>query len=60
MSTLIYHTNTAIQSYHKAACANPESFVRGGQLSDNVFFSIIISIITIILVDEGREDPNTT
>ena len=29
-------------------CADPESFVRGG-----------LNLITILLVDEGIEDPNT-
>ena len=31
------------------SCADPESFVRGGPTRTRVF-----------LVDEGREDPNTT
>ena len=30
-------------------CADPESFVRGGP-----------TLTTIFLIDEGREDPNTT
>ena len=32
-----------------AACTDPESFVRGGP-----------TFTTIFLVDEGKEDPNTT
>ena len=37
-------------------CADPESFVRGGPTlkSDNVFFYFFS------LIDEGRDDPNTT
>ena len=34
-------------------CADPETFVRGGPYSDNVVF-------LGFLVDERREDPNTT
>ena len=35
-----------------AACADPESFVRGGPILKSFFF--------VVLVEEGREDPNTT
>ena len=35
-------------SFVKSLCADPESFVRGGPT------------LTFFLVDEGREDPNTT
>ena len=34
--------------YRRNACANPESFVRGGP-----------NLITFFLVDEGMEDQNT-
>ena len=47
-----------ILSYHQdSTCADPESFFRGGPLNfDNVFLFCFF----VFLVDEGREDPNTT
>ena len=35
------------------SCVDPESFVRGGPILTTFF-------VLFFLVDEGREDPNTT
>ena len=40
--------NDYLHLYHQDTCADPDSFVRGGPT------------LTIVLVDEGREDPNTS
>ena len=37
----------------KAACADPESFIRGGP-------NLITFFLFVFLVDEGIEDPNVT
>ena len=44
--TFAYNSKSRV--YH-FTCADPESFVRGGPIFDNVF-----------LVDNEREDPNST
>ena len=39
------------------SCADPEMFVRGGPTLIRLFF---IRFVFLFLVDERREDPNTT
>ena len=41
---------TKVQNSLRISCADPESFFRGGQTLTTFF----------VLVDDGREDPNTT
>ena len=38
-------------------CADPESFVRGGQTQKTFFF---LFFFLLLLVEESREDPNIT
>ena len=45
--------NKRVSLYCGLKCADPESFVRGGPTLNN-FDNVLF------LVDEGREDPNTT
>ena len=41
-----------------SACADLESFVWGSNF--DVFFFVFFFLFSLFLVDEGREDPNTT
>ena len=48
LSFYLQSANICLRILIRSSCAGPESFVRGGP-----------NLITIFLVDEGIEDPNT-